>query len=266
MTDSENQEKISSTSSEKSTSQDHVSCDKTSAEQPGPSVHTGNSQDISSSSSSEDNPSSSEVSTNKLRFWLILIPIVGLLLFGVHKCTTKMEESMDRDFEKMAAIANRSMFSCGRVTPDELEELVKQAESGDEEAQFKLGEMYLFGESIVPKDYLKAAKWLRQAAEQGHAEARFNLGYMYYDGEGVAQDYAEAAKWFRLAAEDGIAGAQYNLGVAYDKGQGVAQDYAKAAEWYQKAAEQGHASAQNNLGVMYANGEGVPRDQAKAVE
>ena len=248
MTDSENQEKISSTStcSEKSTSQDHVSCDKTSEEQPSPSVHNGNSQDISSSSSSEDTPSSSQKGFSKL-FWVIIL-IIGILFFWIYK----------------------------EAYTDELERLVKRAESGELEAQIDLGNMYYFGRDSVPKDYLQAAKWLRLAAEQGAAEkgdaeqrvaeARYNLGILYVTGEGVAQDYAEAAKWFRMAAEQGIAEAQYNLGLAYSNGRGVAQDYAEAVKWYRKAAEQGIAEAQYNLGVMYANGEGVPRDYQEAAK
>ena len=84
-------------------------------------------------------------------------------------------------------------------------------------------------------------------AEKGYAEAQFRLGFMYYRGYGVKQDYAEAVKWFRKSAEQGHAGAQCNLGVMYDNGYGVQKDYAEAVKWFRKAAAQGHTAAQEAL-------------------
>ena len=77
---------------------------------------------------------------------------------------------------------------------ERIEELIKLAESGDVEAQFNLGDMYLNGWG-VSQNYTEAAKWYRKAAEQGFAGAQVNLGYMYNNGQGVAQDYSEAVKW-----------------------------------------------------------------------
>ena len=108
------------------------------------------------------------------------------------------------------------------------------------------------------REYLKN---LRKEAQQGDAEAQFYLGNMYYNGEGVpfvdgsggegvTQDYAEAAKWYRKAAEQGHPWAQTYLGWMYDTGKGVTQDYAEAVKWYRKAAEQGNAMAQHFLGLL----------------
>ena len=49
-------------------------------------------------------------------------------------------------------------------------------------------------------------------AEQGDANAQYNLGNMYIYGNGVPENDTEAVKWYRLAAEQGQANAQYNLG------------------------------------------------------
>jgi len=142
----------------------------------------------------------------------------------------------------------------------------KAAEQGNSTTQLTLGDMYRYGQGVVPKDYVKAVEWYRKAAERGNMYAQTNLGDMYMYGQGVPKDYAKAAEWYQKAAEQGDAFVQLLLGLRYAIGQGVPKDYAKAAEWYQKAAEQGDATAQFNLGVMYNNGQGVPKDYAKAVE
>jgi hypothetical protein len=144
-----------------------------------------------------------------------------------------------------------------------LAQLRAAAQSGDANAQFNLGTMYLKGRG-VPQDYAQALSWFHKAAEQGNAFAQNNLGFMYYFGQGVPEDYAQAAYWYRKAAEQGVAMAQYNLGVMYTNGRGVPQDYAQAAYWYRKTAEQGDADAQTSLGFMYEHGQGVPQDYAQA--
>ena len=148
---------------------------------------------------------------------------------------------------------------------DNIDELIEKANEGDSEAQFKLGNMYYYGQG-VNQDYAKAIEWYERAAEQGNAAAQFNLGLMYDFGKGVERDYAKAIEWYEKAAEQGDVYAQYKLGVMYENCEGVEQDYAKAFEWYEKAAEQENAAAQFNLGVMYENGEGVEQDYAKAIE
>ena len=137
------------------------------------------------------------------------------------------------------------------------------AEQGDAEAQYSLGLMHRYGQS-VKQDYAKAAKWYRRAAEQGHFKAQTNLGRLYNNGQGLPLDYVMAVKWFRKAADQGTAYAQSNLGSMYADGHGVEQDYGEAVEWYRLAAEQGNDLGQYNLGNMYANGQGVPKDLVQA--
>jgi TPR repeat protein len=57
---------------------------------------------------------------------------------------------------------------------------------------------------------------LRQA-ESRDAEAQQALGVMYENGIGVSENDQEAVKWSRLAAEQGLAGAQAVLGIMYDQ-------------------------------------------------
>ncbi len=142
-------------------------------------------------------------------------------------------------------------------------ETLRHAEAGDAVAQTAIGAAYTMGKD-VPRDYVEAARWYREAAEQGYADAQYLLGDMYDDGQGVPQVYVEAATWFRKAAEQGHAGAQYLLGDMYHTGQGVSQDLPEAARWYRKSAEQGDGVAQLLLSGLYHFGKGVPKDRVRA--
>ena len=173
--------------------------------------------------------------------------------------------------------------------------LIQQAEKGDKNAQYKLGQIYEEGKGLE-KDlskagiwYIKAAhqgkiyskrkleelallgievaqQWLIQQAEKGDPSAQLNLGYMYCKGKRVAVDRKKAFKWFSKAAQQGYAEAQFSLGCRYDNGEGIVEDKKEAVKWYQKAAEQGHAKAQFNLGLMHYNGEGVVVDKEEALK
>ena len=107
----------------------------------------------------------------------------------------------------------------------------KAAESGDAEAQLSVGMTYQFGRG-VPRDNVKAAKWMRLSAEQGNATAQANLGAMYALGDGLPRDYAEAGKWYRLAAEQGDTASWVFMGEMYKNGYGVTQDLVEAYAWY----------------------------------
>ena len=129
---------------------------------------------------------------------------------------------------------------------DLVADLHASAEAGEAQAQYTLGEMYYAGLG-VPKDYVEAAAWYRQAAEQGHDWAQCLLGKMYANGEGVPHDDAAAVRWYRLAAEQGLAYAQTTLGEMYLRGEGVSHDAVEAVTWYRFAAEQGHTRANQGM-------------------
>lgn len=65
---------------------------------------------------------------------------------------------------------------------------------------------------------------LKRDAEQGDAEAQYQLGCCYANGLGVEIDMVEAVRWFALAAEQGVALAQHALGNCYYYGYGVDYD------------------------------------------
>jgi TPR repeat protein len=169
--------------------------------------------------------------------------------------------------------------SANGKTPD-VNDILKSAEQGDPNAQFKVGNMYYHGQGISKnyeqaiKWYWKASekgdiKWYQNAAENGNVEAQYILGHMYYRGQGVPRDYNEAAKWYQRAAEGGNTLAQVELGGMYEVGQGVPDNHQQAVKWYEKAAEQGYSEAQYRCGLMYFYGnreKGVSKDYQQAIK
>jgi len=81
--------------------------------------------------------------------------------------------------------------------------LLKDAELGDTEAQYCLGEIYLGGiecdgVSVLP-DYSEALKWSLRAAENNHSTAQYHVATIYSKGLGIPPDLIEAYAWASLA-------------------------------------------------------------------
>lgn len=148
--------------------------------------------------------------------------------------------------------------------PPKVAALAKEAESGDAEAQCRLGFIYDQGNG-VPQSYEKAAALYQKAAEQGHAEAQFRLGYFYKYGQGVQKSDEKAAELFQRSAEQGDRLGQAFLGKCYDDGEGVPQSYESAVFWYRRSAEQKYVWAQFILGWHYLVGRGVEQSDEQAV-
>jgi Caspase domain/Sel1 repeat len=93
------------------------------------------------------------------------------------------------------------------------------------------------GEFAVPgqTDYHKALLIWQPDAEQGDKEAQYYVGEIYQRGLGGTPQYSSAVKWYRKAAEQGYAKAQMNLAYLYEKGLGVEKDPQQALRWYRKA-------------------------------
>lgn len=159
-----------------------------------------------------------------------------------------------------------SLCGCGETSPecrDLVQDTRANAEFGNLEAQFKLGQMYERGECLTVNPS-EAAKWYRLAAKEGHVGAQKVLGFMYAGGVGVEQDTLQAIYWFRKAAEKGHPEAQVGLGLAYIRGVGVAQNLKEAAKWFLRSAEQGFPRGQYNLGYLHETGQGVRQDRLQA--
>jgi TPR repeat protein/uncharacterized protein len=140
------------------------------------------------------------------------------------------------------------------------------AKSGNSEAQYYLGLMYLDGLGLPEADTSAAAGLFKSSSDQGFSAAQFRLGVMYLDGLGVPKDQIEAVHSLKLSVDQGNADAQVQLGFMYHSGKGVTQDYKEALSLYKIAAQQGDSRGQNNVGVMYLNGEGVEKSENEAVK
>lgn len=90
---------------------------------------------------------------------------------------------------------------------------------------------------------------LIKQAEQGNTEAQFHLGMAYYKGDGIEENHEKAFEWWMKAAEE-EACAMCNLGVLYRDGDGVEQDLFNAMHWFGKAYRYGMEEAKNEMNAI----------------
>lgn len=69
------------------------------------------------------------------------------------------------------------------------------------------------------------------AAKQGNTDAQFNLAICYETGEGVPRNYMKAVFYYKEAAKEKDSRAMYNLAHCYYAGKGVERNLHLAALW-----------------------------------
>ena len=180
----------------------------------------------------------------------------------------------------------------------------KDAELGDVEAKFKLGQYYEHGKG-VPQDYVKAAELYIEVAECENREkftcsdpdcpcvypqyeAEYALGCFNEQGLLPDSTMEKAIEWYLRAQNDGSNEADWKMVECYLFGKGVEQNYDMAAEKLYNSAHywsNGHdvrsftfAKALDGktethqlhiceiLAECYLNGVGADRDEEKALE
>jgi Sel1 repeat len=107
------------------------------------------------------------------------------------------------------------------------EQAVRLAESGETEAQCKVGWSYL-----MDKNYVEAAKWLQRAADAGNINSTGAAGMLFIEGRGVPRDVQRGIRYFRHGAESPDVG--------------------------------GNGECASDLAKMYTEGRLVPRDPCEA--
>ena len=147
--------------------------------------------------------------------------------------------------------------------PNSVKARVVDAEAGDVKSIIKIGSLYLWGHSRVPRDPKLAAHWFQKAASLGDPIGRDFMANLYLEGEGVKKDYKAAYKLFTELAKEKRPAVEGKLGVMYKDGLGVTQDFAKAHYWLRKSVG---TVGQNLYGLaqMYAVGAGVERSPVVA--
>ena len=107
---------------------------------------------------------------------------------------------------------------------------------------------------------------LIRQAELGVSEAQYRLGRLYQVGEGIDQNVKLAFEWFLKSADNDHPKAQLEVGLSFEKGIGVAIDLARASIYYEKASNHDVMEASWRLGDMLLHGKGGPKNSSRARE
>lgn len=94
--------------------------------------------------------------------------------------------------------------------------LLKLANQGDADAQFRIGYRLAFGKNYPkPRNWEEVVSWWLKAANEGVRRAKFYLGTCFDHGLGVEQDVKKAFAYFLDAANDEYPAAQFNVAFSY---------------------------------------------------
>ena len=152
------------------------------------------------------------------------------------------------------------------------------AESGDKDAQFQLGQLYM-NQSLKAHNSEKAEYWFKLAANQGHIEAQTTLGLMYLNGDKIAKNPRLAAKYLLLATrnEHGQSRSamaiqqrseKYKADESEDYLKGLVayknKDYTTALMLWLPLTNTGNANAQFMIGKLYMELVGDRKNPNKA--
>ena len=113
--------------------------------------------------------------------------------------------------------------------------LIKEAEKGDLDAIYALGQAYWDGEGIKKKK-TEAISWWDQGARSGSSACAVKLAGMYEKGLIVKQDYNRAREYYMMAAYHDDPLGLYKMGYYYEFGYGIYKSLDEAMQYYEKAA------------------------------
>ncbi|GAB5413479.1 MAG: hypothetical protein Cons2KO_10820 [Congregibacter sp.] len=196
----------------------------------------------------------------------------GMLLFGSILWALLSESDSDRALAAAAAIDGEPVeaLSANHHSVIDLADLLRAAETGDADAQYKLAikNMDRHARTGEVEDLAEANRWFQEASVQGHPRAQTALGNAYLAGRGVVQDFTQAANWFRQAAELGSSEAMYELGKMSRSGWGVEQSLVEAYVWLNLASARGETRARESRSQLISQltGEQLAEAQARSRE
>ncbi|MCL2915963.1 sel1 repeat family protein [Shewanella corallii] len=138
------------------------------------------------------------------------------------------------------------------------------AQSGDAEAEYLLGLMYLSGR-YVDQQAEVGLEWLQRAASNQHVKAIQTLADLYYDGKVVPRDLEQSVHWYQELAQTGQPYAYFRLGLIFGAGgDGIQRNCGQAVEHFNSAGDQ--VSLGNVAWILATCPEGEYRDGTRAVE
>lgn len=193
---------------------------------------------------------------NHISFLLLLVSFLSVA--GLSPCMAVSPQKA-----KAKVVAKRPVSKTVKKRPasslSPAQTLIRKAQSGDAEAQYELGNNYLYGWNNFPKDEGKAIMWWKKAAAQNHAEACSQLSFRLENEE-------ERLFYARKGASLGDPECYMKLGRIYEE----KEEYKHlAGAMYLKAVELGLNSDYGisaALGMAYQYGKlGLPKDKSKAL-
>ncbi len=139
-----------------------------------------------------------------------------------------------------------------------------RAMKGEMHAQFRLGEMYLYGWGVQSNPH-RALKWLYEAVEHENSCHKYTLAtYLSLGVGGIPVDLQQAKTLLLDAAEEGDVDAQFRVGINFQEGwEEFPANQIEAVRWFQIAATHGHAGAKHSLAMKFLTGDGVPINEDK---
>ena len=115
-------------------------------------------------------------------------------------------------------------------------------------------------------NFVEAYCVLKPYAESGDAEAQYNIGWMYLNGYGLMMNDSLALEWWQRASDQGYTDASFSIAMLYSLGEGqVEQDMNKAIEYYLMAVEDGHEDANMIIRSMLARNDEAIRERQQDV-
>ncbi|MGH7739065.1 MAG: tetratricopeptide repeat protein [bacterium] len=152
-------------------------------------------------------------------------------------------------------------------------EIRLRAQSGDPDAECRLGLAYYYGDKRVGRDTKKALYWLEKGSAAGNSDCSNNLGRIYEmkiragvpDATQVRPDVQKAARYYLDAFQQGNNWVTWDLCRLYEQGVTVTGDYAGLAQRLEKCPST-FSAAKILLAELYWKGQGVSQDATKARE
>jgi len=115
-------------------------------------------------------------------------------------------------------------------------------------------------------NFAEAYCMLRPLAVSGDAEAQYNIGWMYLNGYGLAINDSLALEWWQRAADQGYTDATFSLAMLYSLGEGqVKKDPDLALDYYLAAMDDDHEDAIVIVKSMLLRDDKTIRLRARAI-
>lgn len=149
-----------------------------------------------------------------------------------------------------------------------LEQLAKDAESGNVEAQTAMGDAYRTGTS-VQRHLPTAMRWYLRAASRGHVPAQVHLGRLYMqdlEQGALKRNVDQARYWLKRASDGGSPEAVHLSAQLLLETDSPLFDAAGGLELLERASQLGSGAACNDLGLLALAGVSVARDPVRAFE